>query len=215
VCRYRERMRASRSLPEGYVHAGTIRFYGNHRLLLRLQLLAVPVGLLSCLGFGLLSSLLRPEGWSFDFRGGSVVALIGMVIGVIVAATVVPLVLHEAVHGVVLWALTGHRPVFGFKGWYAYADAPGWFFSRGQMVVAYLAPLFVLPVIGLPLIAYAPAGVSLIAFFGLVVNAVGAVGDLYATFVVLRIKGPVIFGDGPDDKTGESGSWFVPAPSTS
>jgi hypothetical protein len=207
-------MRASRSLPEGYVYAGTLRFHGNHRLLLTLQLLAIPVGIVSCLFFGQLSALLRPQGWSFDLRDGSVVAVIGVVLGGVVATTIITLVLHEAVHGVVLWAITGARPVFGFKGWYAFADAPGWYLARGQMVLTYLAPFVTLPAIGLPLIAFAPAALSMFIFLGLVVNAVGAVGDLYATVFVLRIKGPVIFGDGPDDKPGESGSWFVPAPAT-
>jgi hypothetical protein len=137
-----------------------------------------------------------------------------VVLGGVVATTVVTLVLHEAVHGVVLWAITGARPAFGFKGWYAFADAPGWFLSRGHMVVTYLAPLVVLPAIGLPLAAFAPAALSMFIFLGLIVNSVGAVGDLYSTVFVLRIKGPVIFGDGPDDKPGESGSWFIPATTT-
>jgi hypothetical protein len=209
--RYRVRMRASRSLPEGYVYAGTLRFHGNNRLLRTLTLLTIPATILSFVLLGQLSALVRPAGWTFDTRNASAVAIIATVIGGLAATVVIALVLHEAVHGVVLWAITGARPVFGFKGWYAFADAPGWYLSRGQMVATYLAPFVVLPAIGLPLVAVAPAGLSLFIFLGLVVNAVGAVGDLYSTVFVLRIKGPVIFGDGPDDRPGESGSWFVPA----
>jgi hypothetical protein len=204
-------MRASRSLPDGYVYAGTLRYHGNRRLLRTLQLLAVPALVGSIFVFGMLSALLRPEGWTFELRDTSPAVAIGAVVGGLVATFVLALALHEAVHGVVLWAITGARPVFGIKGWYAFADAPGWYLSRGQMVVTYLAPLVVLPAIGLPLVGVAPAGLSLFILLGLVVNAVGAVGDLYATVFVLRIRGPVVFGDGPDDKPGEAGSWFVPA----
>jgi hypothetical protein len=207
-------MRASRSLPEGYVYGGTLRFAGNDRLLRTLALLSIPALILSWLLFGQLSALVRPEGWVFDTRDVSVAAIIAVLIGGLVATVVLALVLHEAVHGLVLWAITRSRPVFGFKGWYLYTDAPGWYLSRGQMVATYLAPFVVLPAIGLPLIALAPATPSLFVFLGLIVNAVGALGDLYSTVFVLRIKGPVVFGDGPDDKTGESGSWFVPAAAT-
>jgi len=207
-------MRASRSLPDGYVYAGTLRFRGNRQLLRTLQLLGIPALIVSIYVFGALSSLLRPEGWTFDSRDVSPVVAIGVAVGGLVATFVIALILHEAVHGVALWAFTGDRPVFGFKGWYAFADAPGWYLSRGQMVATSLAPLVVLPAIGLPLIAFAPAGLSLFIVVGLIVNAVGAVGDLYATVFFMRIKGPVVFGDGPDDKPGESGSWFVPATTT-
>jgi hypothetical protein len=207
-------MRASRSLPAGYVHAGTLRFRGNDRLVRTLTLLTLPALVVSFLFFGQLSALVRPEGWTFDTRNVSVPAVIAVVVGGLVATLVITLVLHEVVHGLVLWAFTGSRPVFGYKGWYVYTDAPGWYLSRGQMVTTYLAPFVVVPAIGLPLIAVTSAGLSLFVFLGLVVNAVGAMGDLYATVFVLRIKGPVVFGDGPDDKVGESGSWFVPAPTT-
>jgi hypothetical protein len=204
-------MRASRSLPEGYVHAGTISLAGNRPLFRRLMGLGVIAWIGSLFLFGWIGSLLRPDGWVFDFRSTPAAMIVVSTVGGLVATCVLTLVLHEAAHGLALWVITRERPVFGFKGWYAYTDAPGWYLSRGQIVVAYLAPLVLLTAIGLPLVAFAPAGVSLLVLFAMVMNTVGAIGDVYFTVLVLRIKGPVIFGDGPDDKTGESGSWFVPA----
>jgi hypothetical protein len=204
-------MRASRSLPDGFVLGGTIRLRGNRPLWRTLSLLSVPWGVASICGVAVLTSLVRPEGWTFDARGMSpvlipVVAIVGMVV-----TLAVTIVLHEAAHGVLLWIFTGSRPVFGFKGLYAYSDAPGWYLSRGQMVTVLAAPLVVLPLIGLPLIAYTSAGVSLLLVLGLVVNSVAAIADLYMIGLALRIRGPVYFGDEPGGRPGESGSWYVPA----
>jgi hypothetical protein len=207
-------MRVSRSLPDGFVLAGTVRLRGNRRLLLTLNLLSAPLWIASCFCFAALSSVVRPGGWTFDFRDVSLTAILAVVIVGGAATFVGTILLHEAVHGAVLWAYTRTRPVFGFKGWYAYADAPGFYFPRGPMLAVLVAPLLVLPLIGVPLMALTPSVVSLFILVGLVVNTVAAVGDLYMIGLALRIKGPVYFGDGPDDRTGESGSWFVPAPAT-
>jgi hypothetical protein len=207
-------MRVSRSLPEGFVLAGTVRLRGNRRLLLTLNLLSAPLWIASCYGFTALSSLVRPGGWTFDFRDVSPPAILAVAIGGGLATIVVTIVLHEAVHGAALWWYTRTRPVFGFRGWYAYADAPGFFFARGPMLAVLVAPLIVMPAIGVPLMAVTPPAVSLFVLVGLVINTVAAVGDLYMVGLALRIKGPVYFGDGPDDRTGESGSWFVPAAAT-
>lgn len=81
-------------------------------------------------GVLLLTSLVRPQGWVFDLRHFSTPVIIGIVVGGLIATYALTIVLHEAVHGVLLWAFTWTRPVFGFKGWYAYTDAPGWYLPR-------------------------------------------------------------------------------------
>jgi hypothetical protein len=202
-------MRARRTLPDGFVLGGTVRLHGNRRLKRTLELLALPWGVVSIAGVGLAAGLVRPQGWSFDGRGTSAVEFLTVLIVGLVATPVLTIVAHEAVHGVLLWAFTGTRPVFGFKGWYAYADAPGWFLPRGSMVAVLVGPLIGLPLLGLPLVAFAPAGVSLFVVLGLVVNAIAAIGDVYMVGVTLRVRGPVYYGDAPGAKPGEAGSWFV------
>jgi len=46
------------------------------------------------------------------------------------------------------WVFTRSRPVFGLRGWYAFAAAPGWFLTRGQYLVTILAPFLILSVLG-------------------------------------------------------------------
>lgn len=204
-------MLASRSLPEGYVLAGTIQLKGNPKLWRLLTLLSVPWTIISFGLMGMLSALVRPQGWVFDMRDLSVVPFIAIIVGGLVATLVLTIVIHEAVHGVVLWLITGARPVFGFKGLYAYTDAPGWYLGRWPMLAAIAAPLILLPVPGLALVAWASSGWSIFVMLGLTVNTVASIGDLYLMFKVLKVRGPVYFGDTPDADPGEAGSWYVPA----
>ena len=204
-------MLARRSLPSGYVLSGTLRLRGNRKLWFTLSLLSVPWSLASFAGLGWLASLVRPEGWTFDARETSVPVATATIVGGLLATGVITIVVHEAVHGILLWMFTRARPIFGFKGWYAYADAPGWYFQRWPMVTVLVAPLIVLPAIGLPVVAFSPSTVSIFVLFGLIINAIAAIADLYSTVVVLRIRGPVYFGDTPGAKPGEAGSWYLPA----
>ena len=187
-----------------------MQIQGNRRLLRTLVLLSVPWCLVSMLGFAGLSALVRPQGWTFNLQDVSLVTVLAVAVGGLVITPVIVILLHEGVHAVLLWIFTGTRPVIGYKGWYAYADAPGWFLPRWPTVVVLLAPLIVLPATGLPLIALATPGLSLLILYGLWINAVAAIGDMYSTWVVMRIRGPVLFGDTPGAKPGEAGSWFLP-----
>ncbi|MGN9909686.1 DUF3267 domain-containing protein [Phytohabitans sp. LJ34] len=203
-------MRARRSLPDGFVLGGTLRLHGNPRLRRTLSWLSLPWGLASVVALGFAAGLVRPEGWTVDARDTAPAVFLAVLVGGLVATPVLTLVAHEAIHGVLLWAFTGTRPVFGFKGWYAYADAPGWFLPRASMVVVLAAPLVALPALALPLVAFGSVGLSMFALLGLFVNAVAAIGDVYMIAVAVRIRGPVYFGDAPGARPGEAGSWYVP-----
>jgi hypothetical protein len=116
-------------------------------------------------------------------------------------STAVAIFAHELVHGFFFWIYSHSRPRFGFRDGYAYAAAPGWFFPRGQYLVIALAPLVLLSIVGMTLVAIVPAGAIVAILFGLVANAAGAVGDMWITFVVLRERRNIIvedLGDGVD-----------------
>jgi Putative zincin peptidase len=200
-------MHASRTLPDGYVLGGTVTLAGNRRLRTRLLLLSLPWTLLCLYGIGAYAAVLRPEGWTLSVTG---LALALVLLGLL-ATLPVMLLVHEGVHALALWALTRARPVFGWRGWYAYTDSPGWFLSRPAMVVALAAPLVVVPLLAAPVVASAPGGVALAILLLVLVNAVGALGDLYLIGVAVRVRGPVLFGDDPGGRTGDGGGWYVPS----
>jgi hypothetical protein len=104
----------------------------------------------------------------------------------------VPLVLvitfggHELIHGVaILWA--GHRPRFGMaldKG-VMYATADNALFPRNHFILIALAPLVILTLIGMAVMVIVPDAVGYYVGLIVVLNAAGAIGDLWMTAVVL------------------------------
>lgn len=117
--------------------------------------------------------------------------LSGLVIGLLVCLIGVP-VLHEAVHGLVAM-LAGARPRYGLGPGYAYTtfDEP---VGRGAYLAIGLAPLIVLSVLGVALQLLVPAiiGVTQLA---LVVNAAGAVGDLWMAWRLRTVPADALIYD--------------------
>jgi len=108
--------------------------------------------------------------------------------GLAIAGIVVTFVLHELTHGLVM-QLFGAKPKYGiiWKGLMLYATSPGYAYRRNNYVVIALAPfLFISALVILGMwILQGIAWVALLAICG-VVNASGAVGDMWITMIVLR-----------------------------
>lgn len=109
-------------------------------------------------------------------------------IGLGILAIVLTLVLHELVHGLVM-RIFGARPRYGalWKQAMFYATSPGYAFRRNHYVVVALAPFLLislLVVLGMWLLQ-GTVWVALLGVGGLL-NASGAVGDLWITRIVLR-----------------------------
>lgn len=109
-------------------------------------------------------------------------------IGIIISSVfslLVPLVvlllmilLHEVIHGLFFWLYTHQRPIFAFKGAYAYAAAPDWYLPRNKYVVVGLSPLILISLAGLLLLTIAPLSFFPSILIAMIFNAAGAVGDL-------------------------------------
>jgi hypothetical protein len=108
--------------------------------------------------------------------------------GLAVAGIVVTFVLHELTHGLVM-QMFGASPKYGiiWKGLMFYATSPGYAYRRNNYIVIALAPfvfISVLVVLGM-WILQGTSWVVLLAICG-IVNASGAIGDLWMTTIVLR-----------------------------
>lgn len=178
---------ATKSLPPGYVSAGTLDLTKDKRTLILLNvagfvLLVLLVPLFSKVAMWLRSDVVLSD-LGVTLVGLSDVLLALLVVVVLYAAVIV---LHEGTHGIFLWWYSRCRPVFAFRGYYASAAAPGWFFPRNQYIIVGLAPLVLLTVLGFFMVLFVPAGwfVALIGF--MVLNASGAIGDLAVVFWLLR-----------------------------
>jgi len=111
--------------------------------------------------------------------------ILGWLLG-FVLALLVSITLHELVHGVFFWFFAGQRPRFGLGPGYAYAAMPGWYFPKRKYLMVGLSPLVVLTVVGLVLVPFLPGGLLGPVFWGLVINAGGAIGDLYICLRIAR-----------------------------
>ena len=109
-------------------------------------------------------------------------------ISLVIAGIVVTFVLHELTHGLAMQML-GASPKYGiiWKGLMLYATSPGYAYRRNAYVVISLAPfvfISVLVILGM-WILQGTAWVALLVLCG-IVNASGAIGDMWITMIVLR-----------------------------
>jgi hypothetical protein len=187
---------------------------GNRRLLLWLNLASLPGLVIAGYGFAGLASLIRPElsdGLNVSLSSSSIASLsFVLALFALLFMPFVVVVLHEAVHGFAFWLYTGARPEFGFKGWYAYAAAPGWYLRRNQYLVVGLAPLVGISVVALALVAVLPAPLAVVALLGAVLNAASATGDLYVCARIIASPASTVIEDRNDGIT-----WLVPAAAAS
>jgi hypothetical protein len=197
-------MKPTKVLPEGYKAAGDITLEKNKKLLLLLNLLAFPWFVICVIFFVGMASLLRSaNAGSFQIAMTFWVLLLGLLGCVVLLGAV--LVLHELTHGLFYWLFTRSRPKFGFKGVYAYTAMPGWYLSRSQFLMAGLAPLILLSLLGLAIFPFVPALVIPWLVVGLIMNATGAIGDLYIIARLIVAPAGVVIED-----RGDGLSWYVP-----
>ncbi len=164
----------------------------NRPVFWRLQIIST----LSFVLFGALfagwTALVRPA-WQQTFSKGIVIQAWGVLWVILIF--VVFISLHELIHGAFFWIFTRRLPKLGIGAGYAFAAAPGWFFPRRQYLLVALSPLVLLSLLGMALVAVVPlAGVTGI-LLGTVVNASGAVGDLWIVYRVVREPAEVVIED--------------------
>jgi nicotinate-nucleotide adenylyltransferase len=176
-------------VPDGYREVLYWKLTESTRRLILIQLLAIPLGIVAFPAFG----------WAAAQFGGNALAgledLLSLVLGLVGTLS-----LHELAHGVVMAAF-GATPRYGIK-WEAgalYATAPGYAFTRNQYLAVIFAPLLGLS--GLAVLGmWALAGtwaVSLLAVCA-TVNAMGACGDVYMSWLVARYPASVYVIDEAD-----------------
>ena len=129
----------------------------------------------------------------FNFTSGTILISVALFIGTVI--------LHELIHGVFM-SIYGGKPRYGAG--IAYFILPYFYattktvFLRNQSIVIAIAPLVVISLVGIGLMAAFPS-IAHWTLLPLVINASGAVGDLWVTRNVLRYPEHVLL---EDRKTG-------------
>lgn len=170
-------MNATNNLPEGY-HANSTFDLKSRKVLIWLNVLGLIALIIFLFLFGAVFMVLRPE--SFGSVTISTDSILDTLLFILtLAATIFAvLVLHEMIHGLFFWLFSRERPIFGFKGFYAYATLPGWYFPKNQYLVIGSAPLILISLLGIMFVRIVPFNSLWMIFLALVVNASGSIGDL-------------------------------------
>src|SRR5699024_9973818 len=104
------------------------------------------------------------------------------------------LVLHELVHGVLIWFFSGRMAHFGFSGLYAYAGSEAYFKKSSYLIIA-LAPIVVWGMVLLLLIFLVPPDWFWVVYLIQAFNVSGAAGDLYVTVLFARLPKHILVQD--------------------
>ncbi|NSW53841.1 MAG: DUF3267 domain-containing protein [Anaerolineae bacterium] len=171
------------TLPPRYVQVREINLQADTRLGVFLNLASVGLLLVfAAINFQLLRWIrpavpLIPAEFEFGLLEG-----LRWIVAVL-AVSMVMITVHEALHGLFFRIATQTRPKYAFKGVYAYAAAPGWYFDRSSYLKSCLAPFVVISLACLLLFAIAPAAWLLPVFYLMIANAAGSTADLYVALV--------------------------------
>lgn len=187
---------ATKILPEGYTLSRTLDLRQTKNLIL-VNLFGVVLLIASWVGFAGLANAIHPGSMNFSISSGNLgSAFLSLLTLVIVV--VVMLFVHEGFHGLCFWIFTKTRPLFAFKGFYAYAAAPEWYLPKGQYMITGLAPLVGITVICVALMFVLPVWWMSPLVWMLVLNTSGACGDLWMVFWLLRLPSDVMSRDKGD-----------------
>lgn len=128
------------------------------------------------------------------------------ILGGIVMVTVIMVIVHEGLHGLVFWRTTGEMPGFEFKFYYA-SDSPGdWYLPRRPFMLATLLPLAVISLVCLVLIPFAGPYLRYLLILLAVFNASGSAGDLVVALRLSRLPADTLIKD-----SGSSVTFYTPS----
>lgn len=175
---------ASGSLPSDYQQVLSWKVTGQPIRVITLNIL----GVLLFVIFGVIFSRLAVSLGKLPLEGKFGLSEIGLAIGLALVGILLTLVLHELTHSLVM-QMFGAKPKYGiiWKGMMFYATSPGYAYHRNNYVVIALAPfvfISILVVLGMWLLQ----GTLWVALLGIcgILNASGAIGDMWMTMIVLR-----------------------------
>jgi len=174
-----------RTLPPGYRYAGTLDFMRNRRhvkamLILSLALIVGPVIV------GLLTVPVEPS-WRLMASRWTMWPCLGL-------ALIAYIPLHELVHGISMYALSGVKPVYGLKLPYAYAGSTAWFDKKSHIITA-LAPVVFWGATLQIAIARLPGEWFWPLWIVQISNLSGSAGDIYTAWFLARMQGDLLIQD--------------------
>jgi len=177
-------MQPTQTLPQHYELAWNLDLKHNQRLNIILQVIGL--GWMVIAGWLLTGCVLwlRPDYKETLGRGVSG-NLLSMLLWLLVAMAIT-IALHELTHGLFFWLFSGHKPEFGIGPGYAFAAMPDWYYPKHKYLVIALAPLLLLSALGLFASLFVPQTWLGWLLAAMIINAGGAIGDMYVSWRIAR-----------------------------
>ena len=176
-----------KTLPAGYEKIRDIDLKKNRREALIVNAASVIIAVVMVL----VGHAFVPVQTLFDMS--SVAAYFARFI-VMIAGMLVYIVLHEAVHGVVMYHYCRVKPTFGFTGLYAYAGSTACYNRRSYIVIA-MAPVVVWGVVLAVLMPLVPRTWFWVVYMIQIGNVSGAAGALYFTSLMMKMPEDILVRD--------------------
>ena len=168
-------MTACWELPEGYRLGETIDLQKDKKKAVFVNVAAVVVFLV----LAVILHLFVPVTALFDMEDGAGVYFLRF--GVLIAADLAYIVLHELVHGVFIRKYSGKKAKYGFTGLYAFAGSDAYFVKKPYEVIAF-APVVVWGIVFLVLCLFLRDGWLWVVYLLEAINLSGAMGDFYVCY---------------------------------
>lgn len=181
-------MHNTTQLPEGYTEIFRLDLQKDKKT----AWLVNGAGLLIAAILAVAASFFVPISNLFDFSGGF--GLYFLRLGILLAALVVYMVLHELVHGICMKRFSGAPVRYGFTGLYAFAGS-GAYFNKTSYIVIALAPVVVWGAVLLILNCELDASWFWVVYVIQICNLSGAAGDIYVTCKFLKFPPDILIQD--------------------
>lgn len=191
-------MKSCSVLPENYIQRTVIDLEKDKKAFWFVNILSLVIAaVMVAIGVWAVPLDLEPDADNFVLE-----LLLPLI--VLLAGIFAYIVLHEAVHGVFMYAFSRVRPRFGFKLVFAYAGSEAYFDKIRYIVIA-LAPVVFWGMV-LLIIDLFCKGIWFWVFYIIqVCNVGGAAGDFYVTAKILRMPKDILIQD-----TGTQMTVFAP-----
>ena len=180
-------MRSYRELPPGYHEIQTIDLQKDKKLALLVNGMALLIAVVMIAA----ALLLVPVRNLFGNNGlqGILVRLAVMYGGMFAY-----IILHEAVHGIVMRRFSDAKVRFGFAGLYAYAGSDAYYCRKHYILIA-LAPDLVWGIVLGILNVLVPQDWFYVVYMIQMTNISGAAGDLYVSWKMKRLPEDILIQD--------------------
>ncbi len=181
-------MKSCSVLPENYIPLTVIDLEKDKKVFWFVNILSFVIAAVMVV-VGVLVVPLDLELDADNFVTGWLLPLVVLLAGIFAY-----IVLHEAVHGIFMYAFSRVRPRFGFRLVFAYAGSSA-YFDRIRYIVIALAPVVIWGMVLLIIDLFSKGIWFWVVYVIQICNVGGAAGDFYVTAKMLRMPKDILVQD--------------------